>query len=239
MARLGVNIDHVATLRQVRRVTYPEPLEAARAAEAGGADGITVHLREDRRHIQDADVVALRATLRVGLNLEMAATAEMVEIALRVRPRDVCIVPERREELTTEGGLDVVGQEAALGRTVARLRTGGLCVALFVDPEELQISASARIGADAIELHTGRYCERSDPQECAAELAILAAAAARGQALGLAVNAGHGLRYDNVRPVAAITAMGVLNIGHSIVARAVLLGMEQAVREMRGLVAVP
>ena len=239
MARLGINIDHVATLRQVRRVTYPEPLEAARAAEAGGAEGITVHLREDRRHIQDADVVALRAILRVGLNLEMAATAEMVEIALRVRPRDVCIVPERREELTTEGGLDVVGQEAALGRTVARLRTGGLCVALFVDPDELQISASARIGADAIELHTGRYCERRDPQECAAELAILAAAAARGQALGLAVNAGHGLRYDNVRPVAAITGMGVLNIGHSIVARAVLLGMEQAVREMRGLVAVP
>jgi len=239
MARLGINIDHVATLRQVRRVTYPEPLEAARAAEAGGADGITVHLREDRRHIQDADVVALRAILRVGLNLEMAATAEMVEIALRVRPRDVCIVPERREELTTEGGLDVVGQEAALGRTVARLRTGGLCVALFVDPDELQISASARIGADAIELHTGRYCERRDPQECAAELAILAAAAARGQALGLAVNAGHGLRYDNVRPVAAITGMGVLNIGHSIVARAVLMGMEQAVREMRGLVAVP
>jgi pyridoxine 5-phosphate synthase len=239
MARLGVNIDHVATLRQVRRVTYPDPLEAARAAEAGGADAITVHLREDRRHIQDADVGALRAGLRIGLNLEMAATAEMVEIALRVHPHDVCIVPERREELTTEGGLDVVDQEAALGRAVARLRGGGLRVALFVDPEEAQIAASARIGADAIELHTGRYCERSGREECAVELAVVAAAAARGQALGLAVNAGHGLRYDNVRPVAAIPGMGVLNIGHSIVARAVLVGMEQAVREMRSLVAVP
>ena len=239
MAQLGVNIDHVATLRQARRVAYPDVLEAARAAEVGGADGITVHLREDRRHIQDADVAALRAALRVGLNLEMAATEEMVEIALRVRPRDVCIVPERREELTTEGGLDVVGQEAALGCTVARLRGGGLCVALFVDPEEAQISASARIGADAIELHTGRYCERSDPAECSAELAIITAATARGLALGLAVNAGHGLRYDNARPVAAVPGMGVLNIGHSIVARAVLVGMEQAVREMRSFVAVP
>ena len=239
MTRLGVNIDHVATLRQVRHVTYPDPLEAARAAEAGGAEGITVHLREDRRHIQDADLVALRAALRVGLNLEMAATAEMVEIALSIRPDDVCIVPERREELTTEGGLDVIGQEALLGRTVARLRAGGLRVALFVDPEDAQIDASARIGADAIELHTGRYCDRTDPQECVAELAILGAAAVRGRARGLAVNAGHGLRYDNVRPVATIAGMGVLNIGHSIVARAVLVGMEQAVREMRNLVALP
>ena len=239
MARLGVNIDHVATLRQVRRVTYPDPLAAARAAEAGGADGITVHLREDRRHIQDADVTALRAALGVALNLEMAATAEMVDIALRVGPDDVCIVPERREEVTTEGGLDVTGGGAALRRAVARLREAGVRVSLFIDPEEAQIAASAGISAHAIELHTGRYSERTDPAAVAAELAILETAVARGRALGLQVNAGHGLRYDNVRPVAAIAGIDVLNIGHSIVARAVLAGMEQAVREMRALVVAP
>ena len=237
MPRLGVNIDHVATVRQARRVAYPQPLEAARAAEAGGADAITVHLREDRRHIQDADVDALRAALRIPMNLEMAATAEMVAIALRVRPADVCLVPERREEITTEGGLAVAGHEAALRDVVARLRGGGARVSMFIDPEVSQIEASARIGADAVELHTGRYAERADAASAAPELAALRIAVAHGQSLGLIVNAGHGLRYDNTRPVAAILGIDTLNIGHSIVARAILVGMERAVREMRALCA--
>ncbi len=239
MPRLGVNIDHVATLRQVRRVSYPDPLEAARAAEVAGAEGITVHLREDRRHIQDADVMRLRAALRVDLNLEMAATDEMAGIALRVRPDDVCLVPERREELTTEGGLDVVRHRVALERVVGRLRDGGLRVSLFVDPIEAQIAASARIGAFAIELHTGQYCEHEDPARVAEELETLRAAVAIGTQHGLQVNVGHGLRYDNVRAIAALPGVQVLNIGHSIVARAVLVGMEAAVREMRALVAHP
>ena len=237
MARLGVNIDHVATVRQARRVTYPDPLAAARAAEAGGADAITVYLREDRRHIQDADVVALRGGIRTSLNLEMAATAAMVAFALEVRPDDVCLVPERREEITTEGGLDAAGMEAALRPVIDRLRGAGLRVALFIDPDEVQIAASARLGANAVELHTGRYCEPRDAGAIAAELAVVAHAAVRGRALGLAVNAGHGLRYDNVSPIAALPEIDVLNIGHSIVARALLVGMERAVGEMRALVA--
>ena len=237
MARLGVNIDHVATVRQARRVAYPDPLELARAAEAGGADAITVHLREDRRHIQDADVAGLRAALRVPMNLEMAATDEMVEITLRTRPADACIVPERRTEVTTEGGLDVVGHERDLRDAVARLRAGGVRVSLFIDPDPAQLEASARVGAEAVELHTGRYAGASDPSSVAAELAALAQAVARGRALGLIVNAGHGLRYDNTRPVATIAGIDTLNIGHSIVARALLVGMEQAVRDMRALVA--
>ncbi len=237
LARLGVNIDHVATLRQVRRVAYPEPLAAARAAEAGGADAITVHLREDRRHIQDADVDALRAALHVPMNLEMAATPEMVAIALRVRPADVCLVPERRQEVTTEGGLDAAAHEAALHEAVARLKRGGIRVSLFVDPEPVQLEASARIGTDAVELHTGRYAACTDTRGAAAELASLAAATARGRALGLVVNAGHGLRYDNTRALATIAGIDTLNIGHSIVARALIVGMEHAVREMRALVA--
>ena len=237
MARLGVNIEHVATLRQARGVAYPDPLEAAHAAEEGGADGITVHLREDRRHIQDADVIVLKKELRVDLNLEMAATPAMVEFALQVMPADVCLVPERRQEVTTEGGLDVAGAGTELGRAVERLRAAGLSVSLFIDPEEAQITASHRIGADTIELHTGRYCEVKEAKAAARELAIVRAAVERGLALGLVVNAGHGLRYDNVQPVAALPGMGVLNIGHSIVARAVFVGMEQAVREMRALVA--
>jgi len=239
MPRLGVNIDHVATLRQARRVSYPDPLEAARAAELGGADGITVHLREDRRHIQDADVKRLRAALRVDLNLEMAATDEMTTIALRIRPDDVCLVPERREEITTEGGLDVVRHSAALEPAVGRLRDAGLRVSLFIDPIEEQIAASARIGASAIELHTGQYCEHDEPTLVAEELEKLRAALAVGMRHGLEVNGGHGLRYDNVRAVAALPGIQVLNIGHSIVARAVLVGMEAAVREMRALVAHP
>ena len=237
MARLGVNIDHVATVRQARRVAYPAPLEAARAAEAGGADAITVHLREDRRHIQDADVDALRGTLRVPMNLEMAATPEMVGIASRVRPLDVCLVPERREEITTEGGLAVAGHETLLRDVVARLKAAGIRVSMFIDPDRAQIDASARIGADAVELHTGRYAEHGEPGAAAAELATLRAAVSHGLSLGLVVNAGHGLRYDNTRPVAAIAGLDTLNIGHSIVARALLVGMERAVREMRALCA--
>jgi pyridoxine 5-phosphate synthase len=236
LARLGVNVDHVATVRQARRVAYPDPLEAARAAEAGGADSITVHLREDRRHIQDADVDALRAGLRVPMNLEMAATPAMVAIALRVRPADACLVPERRAEVTTEGGLDAVAHEAALRDAVARLKTGRIRVSLFVDPDPRQLEASVRIGADAVELHTGRYADADAARVVAAELATIVAAAARGRELGLVVNAGHGLRYDNVREVAAIAGIDTLNIGHSIVARALLVGMEAAVREMRALV---
>jgi pyridoxine 5-phosphate synthase len=237
VATLGVNIDHVATLRQARGVAYPDPLAAAYAAEAGGADSITVHLREDRRHIQDADVTALRKALRVGLNLEMAASPEMVAIALRVRPADVCVVPERRAELTTEGGLDVVGQRQTLAETVRRLNGGGLRVSLFIDPEPAQIEAAAALGAAAIELHTGRYCGPLTPEAIATELAHLRRAAEQARALGLIVNAGHGLRYDNVEPIAQLPGMAVLNIGHSIVARAVFVGMEAAVREMRTLVA--
>jgi pyridoxine 5-phosphate synthase len=233
MARLGVNIDHVATLRQARGVDYPDPLEAARAAEAGGADGITVHLREDRRHIQDADVTRLRAALRVGMNLEMAATDEMVAIALRVRPADVCLVPERRAEVTTEGGLDVVGQRRVLADVVARLNDGGIQVSLFIDPEPAQIDASAALKAAVVELHTGRYCEPLPADAIAAELAKHRRAAEQAHGLGLVVNAGHGLRLDNVRPIAELPHMDVLNIGHSIVARAVFVGMEEAVREMR------
>jgi pyridoxine 5-phosphate synthase len=236
VARLGVNIDHVATLRQARGVAYPDPLAAARAAEDGGADGITVHLREDRRHIQDADVTALRATLRVGLNLEMAATAEMVAIALRVRPAEVCLVPERRAEVTTEGGLDLLSQRDVLRDAVGRLRDGGLGVSLFIDPDPGQIAAAAELGASAIELHTGRYCEPLAAEELGAELDHLRRAAEQATRLGLAVNAGHGLRYDNVIPIATLAGVDVLNIGHSIVARAVFVGMEAAVREMRTLV---
>ncbi|MCC7538470.1 MAG: pyridoxine 5'-phosphate synthase [Deltaproteobacteria bacterium] len=236
MATLGVNIDHVATLRQARGVAYPDPVEAAQAAQAGGADGITVHLREDRRHIQDDDVARLRATLRVGLNLEMAATDEMVAIALRVRPADVCLVPERRAEITTEGGLDVVGQRRPLADAVARLRDGGIRVSLFVDPDPAQIDAAAAMRAAAVELHTGRYCEPRAAGAITAELGALRGAAEQAHALGMIVNAGHGLRLDNVRPIAVLPHMEALNIGHSIVARAVFVGMTEAVREMRALI---
>ena len=234
--RLGVNIDHVATVRQARRATYPDPVEGARLAERGGAHGITVHLREDRRHIQDHDVSRLRAAVRTKLNLEMAATTEMCAIALQIRPNDVCIVPERREELTTEGGLDAASQKDTLREMVERLRGGGIRVSLFIDPSPRQIEAAAAVKSDAVELHTGAYAEASDPYRLDAELARLRSAARQADGLGLTVNAGHGLRLDNVKPVAAIREMVELNIGHSIVARAVLVGMETAVREMRAAI---
>ena len=233
MLKLGVNIDHVATLRQARHTPYPDLLAAARAAERGGADGITVHLREDRRHIQDRDVEVLRAGIGTKLNLEMAATDEMVRIACAARPADVCLVPERREELTTEGGLDVAGQLTALASAVAHLRDAGIRVSLFVDPDALQVAAAVRLHADAIELHTGPYAEAHAPAVREAELARVRLAADRAHAAGLIVNAGHGLTLDNVGPIAAVPELHELNIGHAIVADALFVGLEEAVRRMQ------
>jgi pyridoxine 5-phosphate synthase len=233
MVLLGVNIDHVATLRQARGVDYPDILEAARAAERGGADGITVHLREDRRHIQDRDVVLLAENLKTKLNLEMAAIAEMVENACRVRPADVCLVPERRQELTTEGGLDVAGQEQALKPVVGRLNDAGIRVSLFIDPEQRQVECSARLGAGVIEFHTGTYADARDPAVRERELQRIQIASEQARQLGLVVNAGHGLTLDNVAPIASIAGMNELNIGHSIVADAIFVGLEAAVRRMK------
>ena len=229
---LGVNIDHVATLRQARHTAYPAPLDAALEALAGGADFITVHLREDRRHIQDADVVALRGRLDCRLNLEMAVTDEMVAIAERLRPSDCCLVPERREELTTEGGLDVAGQEARVAAAVERLSAAGIKVSLFIDPQPQQLAAARRCGAPLVELHTGRYAEVADAAGQAAELSRIRAAVAEGRELGLTVNAGHGLNLDNVAAVAALPGLAELNIGHALVARAVFVGLRTAVTEM-------
>jgi pyridoxine 5-phosphate synthase len=235
MPRLGVNVDHVATIRQARGGVEPDPVSAAVLCELAGAEGITVHLREDRRHIQDRDLQLLRQTVQTRLNLEMAATDEMVGIALEVVPDCVTLVPEKRLELTTEGGLDVLVQGAALAAAVERLRRGGIPVSLFVDPDPEQIRASAGLKADAIEIHTGSYCSARGPQQ-AAELAKIATAVQAGQALGMAVHAGHGLNYVNIRPVVALGGIVEYNIGHSIVSRAVLVGMERAVREMVALV---
>ncbi|HLK11994.1 MAG TPA: pyridoxine 5'-phosphate synthase [Candidatus Binatia bacterium] len=237
MVRLGVNVDHVATLRQVRGVTYPDPVAAARVAEAAGADGITVHLREDRRHIQDRDVEALRAAVRTRLNLEMAVAEPIVVFACRLRPDDVCLVPERREELTTEGGLDVAGHVERVRDAVARLVAAGIRVHPFVDPEPAQIEACRAIGAHGVELHTGDYAAARTAAAAARELARLAAAARRAHALGLEVHAGHGLTVDNVQPVAGLPHLAELNIGHAIVARAVFVGLGAAVAEMRAALA--
>lgn len=233
MIHLGVNIDHVATIRQVRRALYPDILAAAHAAERGGADGITVHLREDRRHIQDADVEALRRGIATKLNLEMAAAEEIVRKACAVRPQDVCIVPERRQELTTEGGLDAAGQFESLRTVVARLRDAGIRVSLFIDAEDRQIDAATRLHADAVEIHTGAYADATTAALREAELQRIRAAAAAAHAAGLIVNAGHGLTLDNVTPVAAISVVHELNIGHSIVADALFVGLEEAVRRMK------
>lgn len=231
--KLGVNIDHVATLRQARGVDYPSPLEAAALCERGGADGITIHLREDRRHIQDADLHALRRALTVPLNLEMANAPDIVEIALAEKPDEVCLVPEKRQELTTEGGLDAAGQFAALKPTVARLRDAGIVVSLFIEPAREQLEAAVALGAPVVELHTGTYCNLPEDGRTA-ELERLADAARHGHGLGLRINAGHGLNYDNLPAfLRAVPHLDTLNIGHSIVARAVLTGMEQAVRDMK------
>ena len=236
MMRLGVNVDHVATVRQARMIDIPDPVEAALLAERGGADLITVHLREDRRHIQEHDVARLRERLSAGLNLEMAGTEEMARLALAFRPDDACLVPERREELTTEGGLDVVAHADQLREVVARLRGGGIRVSLFVDPDPRQLEASRELGADAVELHTGTYCDAA-ADRVERELEALRGAATLAAGLGLEVHGGHGLNTENVAPIAAIAGIVELNIGHSIVARAIMVGMVEAVREMKALIA--
>ena len=236
MATLGVNIDHVATVRQARRTIEPDPVWAAALAELGGADAITVHLREDRRHIQDRDLEVLKSTVQVKLNLEAAIAPAMIDIACRVRPDQVTLVPEKREEVTTEGGLDVVVHREATAAAVARLRDAGVVVSLFLDPCPRQIDMAVELGAAAVELHTGCYANATTDETLQAELVELARAGTMIRQAGLVLNAGHGLTYRNVVPVARLEGMGELNIGHSIVSRAVLVGFTQAVREMKGLI---
>jgi pyridoxine 5-phosphate synthase len=230
--RLGVNVDHVATVRQARRSSYPDPVLAASIAELAGADQITIHLREDRRHIQDRDLRLMRETVKTKLNLEMAASDEMVRIALEVRPDTVTLVPEKRQEVTTEGGLDVVGGRAHVGRAVEALRAGGIEVSLFIDPDVAQVRTSKALGADTVELHTGRYCDATKADERRHEFARIVLAAKEARAQGLVCAAGHGLNYENVRPIVAIDEITELNIGHSLVARALFTGLERAVRDM-------
>jgi pyridoxine 5-phosphate synthase len=236
--RLGVNIDHVATVRNARGGPYPDPLRAARIAEAAGADGITAHLREDRRHITDADIDALMDALDLPLNLEMAATEEMQAIALRHRPHAVCLVPERREERTTEGGLEVAREENRLAHFIAPLREAGCRVSIFIAADRRQIEAAHRIGAPVVELHTGAYCETGlagDHAEEARELARLTEMASFARDLGLEVHAGHGLTFDNVAPIAALPELVELNIGHFLVGEAIFVGLDAAIRRMRAL----
>jgi len=233
---LGINIDHVATLRQARGTSYPDPVQAAFVAEQAGADGITIHPREDRRHIQTRDVYVLKETLSTKMNLEMAVTESMLQLAEEVQPECCCLVPEKREELTTEGGLDVCGQETIIGAAVDRLARAGSEVSLFIDPDIDQIDAAVRCGAPVIELHTGRYAETKG-QEQQEELSRIHRAASYAYAQGVIVNAGHGLHYHNVEPIAAIPHMNELNIGHSIIARALFVGLDKAVAEMRALLA--
>lgn len=232
---LGVNIDHIATLRQARGTRYPDPVQAAALAEEAGADGITVHLREDRRHIQDRDIELLAQTLQTRMNLEMAVTEEMLRLAERIQPPHVCLVPEKREELTTEGGLDVLGQEEQIRIACARLADAGCEVSLFIDPDPAQIDAAARCGAPVIELHTGNYADAATVVARSEELERLKVASLHAWQLGLVVNAGHGLHYHNVEPVAEIPEINELNIGHGIIARAVMVGLKPAVVEMRDL----
>ena len=236
MTRLGVNVDHVATVRQARMIDIPDPVEAALLAEQAGADVITVHLREDRRHIQERDVARLRQRLAARLNLEMAGTPEMTRQALTLKPDDVCLVPERREELTTEGGLDVVTHGKQLKNVVSRLREAGIRVSLFVDPDLKQLEASRELGADGVEIHTGAYANAGGPG-VEQELEAVRQASAAAAGLGLEVHGGHGLNAGNVTPIAAIEEIVELNIGHSIVARSIMVGMVQAVKEMKALIA--
>lgn len=232
--QLGVNIDHIATLRQARGTRYPDPVQAALLAEEAGADGITLHLREDRRHIQERDVELIAAVINTRMNLEMAVTEEMIALAERLKPADVCLVPEKREELTTEGGLDVVAGRDAIASACERLKTAGCRVSLFIDPEPAQIQAAFEVGAPVIELHTGAYAQTTgEPQQL--EYARLAAASEFADELGLVVNAGHGLHYHNVEAIAAIPGIQELNIGHAIIARALFVGLKEAVAEMKRL----
>ena len=232
---LGVNIDHIATLRQARGTRYPEPVQAALVAEQAGADGITVHLREDRRHINDRDVELLAQTLQTRMNLEMAATEEMVGIACRIKPPHCCLVPEKREELTTEGGLDVAGNKAWIAQCCQRLGQAGIEVSLFIDADKAQIVAARECGAPAIEIHTGGYADADTVDEQQKELARIRAGVALALEQGLVVNAGHGLHYHNTLPIAEIPGINELNIGHSIIARAAITGLDEAVRSMRAL----
>lgn len=232
MIDLGVNIDHVATLRQARGTAYPDPIRAALLAEQAGADLITLHLREDRRHIQDRDVEALRPLLKTRMNLEAAVTGEMLAFALRIKPQDVCLVPEKRQELTTEGGLDVIGGFDRVKDAVGRLSDGGIRVSLFIDPDPAQLDAARAAGAPVVEIHTGAYAE-AEGAAAEAELERIRRAVAHGLDLGLRVNAGHGLHFGNVAPIAAIPGMAELNIGHALVADALFMGWENAIREMK------
>ncbi|GDY24430.1 pyridoxine 5'-phosphate synthase [Agarivorans sp. Toyoura001] len=232
---LGVNVDHIATLRQARGTTYPDPVLAAGIAEMAGADGITIHLREDRRHIVDRDVAVMSQTVQTRLNLEMAVTDEMIEIACQHKPHFVCLVPEKREELTTEGGLDVVGNLEKITAAVSNLSKAGILVSLFIDADDEQIDASLASGAPFIELHTGHYADAKDEAAQQSELKKIAAAASYAADKGLKVNAGHGLHYHNVLPIAALPEIIELNIGHAIIARAVMVGMTEAVSEMKAL----
>ena len=238
MPRLSVNIDHVATVRQARGGREPDPVWAAVEAELGGADGITVHLREDRRHVQDRDVRVLRETVRTRLNLEAAVAPEMVDFALEIRPDQVTFVPERRQEVTTEGGLDVVGQRPRVADAVQRCRAAGLSVSLFIDPTLAQVLAAAELGVDAVELHTGRYADATTRGERDDELAALVDAGRAAREAGMALHAGHGLTLHNLGDVARIAGMAELNVGHSLVSRAVFLGMREAVREMKACLMV-
>lgn len=235
MPQLGVNIDHVATVRQARRTNEPDPVWAAALAELGGADGITLHLREDRRHISDRDLRVLRDTVTVKLNLEMACEAEVTRIACETKPDQVTLVPEKREEVTTEGGLDLLGNRDRVARTIEALRQAGVPVSLFLDPDPRQIDAAVHMAVDAVELHTGQYSLATGPAQ-KRELDVLIDVASTIRAAGLALHAGHGLTYRNVGPIAAIREMHELNIGHSIVARAMMVGFQEAVREMKRLI---
>ena len=231
---LGINIDHVATLRNARGTTYPDPLRAARLAEEAGADLITLHLREDRRHIKDADLMALRPLIKTRMNLECAVTPEMINIACQVKPHDVCLVPEKREEVTTEGGLDVLGHYAAVEAATKQLKSAGIRVSLFIDPDEKQIEAAKDVGATVVELHTGRYADVSGEEQIK-ELERIKKAAQYGVSIGLRVNAGHGLHEGNVMPIAAIADLSELNIGHAIVAEALFKGWQNAITDMKAL----
>jgi pyridoxine 5-phosphate synthase len=233
---LGVNIDHVATVREARKTNEPDPVWAATLAELGGADAITVHLREDRRHIQERDLRVLVESVAVPINLELACSDDVLAIACEARPYQATLVPERREEVTTEGGLDVIGGKSRVSDAVRQLKDAGIVVSLFLDPDEAQIAAGAAFGIDAIELHTGAYAHASAKHNAQAELDTLVAAGRQVRAAGLLLHAGHGLTYRNVKPVATIPEMRELNIGHSIIARAIMVGLEQAVRDMKRLV---
>jgi pyridoxine 5-phosphate synthase len=239
LIELGVNIDHVATVREARKTNEPDPVWAATLAELGGADAITVHLREDRRHIQERDLRVLSESVAVPINLELACAADVLAIACEVTPYQATLVPERREEVTTEGGLDVVGSKVKVAEAVRRLKDAGIFVSLFLDPHSAQVDAGIRLGVEAIELHTGRYAHatvRHSQRDAQAELDTLIAAGQRVREAGIRLNAGHGLTYRNVKPIASIEGMHELNIGHSIIARAIMVGLEQAVRDMKRLI---